>query len=346
MAYLEINHIKKSYSDFELELSLSADQGEIVVVLGPSGSGKSTLLSIIAGLIPPDSGNIVVDGKDITQRAPRERGVGLVFQDFALFPQYNVAGNVAYGLKSRRPRPHSIEIAQKVEQLLARFALSGFGERRISGLSGGERQRVALARALAVSPALMLFDEPLGSLDASLRKELRSELRLLQRELGYTSISVTHDQEDALAVADRVVVMRNGGLVQQGSPEEIYARPRTAFVASFFGDANVLSAADLASACPQLNPITAETLFLIRSESLQVVGGADYVAAHASEAWLIKVQVDQLEYQGRDYLVRAHSLGTVGAAAINFRSTRRLVSGETIQLLLPRDAVVPLVDDR
>lgn len=321
--FLQVEAICKDYEDFSLAMELACGEGEIVVVLGPSGGGKTTFLRIIAGLIAPDSGRILLNGRDITALPPQRRGIGLVFQDFALFPHYDVAGNIAYGLKARRPRPHAQEIQRQVEGLLERFALPGFGSRRIEGLSGGERQRVALARALAVSPGLMLFDEPLGSLDATLRKELRSELRMLQRELGYTSISVTHDQEDALAVADRIVIMRDGRVVQSGTPEEIYTRPATAFVATFFGDANLLP--------------TPEGLRFIRADRVQraAAGG-------------LAVVVTDFEYRGRDYLVKARPTASIDPSAVSiaFRLADRPRLGDTVAVEWSPEALVPVVDDR
>ena len=322
-AFLEIEGVRKEYSDFSLDMSLACGRGDIVVILGPSGGGKTTFLRIIAGLIAADEGRIVLDGKDITDLPPQRRGVGLVFQDFALFPHYDVAGNVAYGLKARRPRPSPQDMAAQVEVLLERFSIPGLGSRRIDGLSGGERQRVALARALAVSPGLMLFDEPLGSLDATLRKELRMELRMLQRELGYTSISVTHDQEDALAVADQIVVMRNGRMVQTGTPEDLYARPRTAFVASFFGDSNLVQGPD--------------GLRFIRAEHVRLAGDG---APHP-----VELTVLDAEYRGRDYLVRGRPRQD-GTMPLCFRMEARPLRGETLRVELPPEAMLPILDDR
>lgn len=333
--FLEITALRKDYEDFSLDMSLSCDRGEIVVILGPSGGGKTTFLRIIAGLIAPDSGRVLLDGRDITDLPPQRRGVGLVFQDFALFPHYDVEGNVAYGLKARHPRPEAQEIRAHAEALLERFALSGFGRRRIEGLSGGERQRVALARALAVSPGLMLFDEPLGSLDATLRKELRGELRMLQRELGYTSISVTHDQEDALAVADRIVVVRDGRVVQSGSPERIYARPETAFVATFFGDANLIPARELGEG---------GGLCFIRAEHV-VPLGTDPSRQDKALGKVLDLVVHDVEYRGRDYLVKGRR-GSEGTSTLCFRMADRPALGTTVPVLLPEDALLTIVDDR
>jgi ABC-type Fe3+/spermidine/putrescine transport system ATPase subunit len=327
MSFLEIESIQKDYPDFSLEMGLSCEQGEIVVILGPSGGGKTTFLRIIAGLIAPDRGRIFLEGKDITGLPPRQRGVGMVFQDFALFPHYDVAGNIAYGPKAHYPRSEPKQLAAQVEKLLERFSLPGFGPRRIQGLSGGERQRVALARALAINPGLMLFDEPLGSLDATLRKELRGELRMLQREMGYTSISVTHDQEDALAVADRIVVVRDGRVVQTGTPEEVYARPKTAFVATFFGDANLIPMPD--------------GLRFIRAEQIALA------SENPSTANLsLDITVSDIEYRGRDYLVKGQSNLGKDPLQLCFRMAHRPRVGDSVRIAFPESSLLPIMDDR
>ena len=339
MPFVEIESLHKDYPDFALEVSLACERGEMVAILGPSGGGKSTLLRTIAGLIRPDRGRIRVDGRDITGLPARQRGVGLVFQDFALFPHYDVAGNIAYGMRAQHPELAAQDRAAQVEALLESFALAGFGGRRIEGLSGGECQRVALARALAVSPALMLFDEPLGSLDATLRKELREELRRLQREHGYTSISVTHDQEDALAIADRVVIMRAGRVVQSGTPETIYARPLSAFVASFFGDANLVSGQDLQA---MLGTPCAAGLYFIRAEQLRPAEGPGPA---------LELAVSDVEYRGRDYLVKGRPVPAGSAPrrpspGICFRMAERPALGDRVRLALPAEPLCPIHDDR
>ena len=337
MPYLEIDSLHKAYPGFSLELSLRCERGAMVAVLGPSGGGKSTLLRLIAGLVAPDRGRILLDGRDITALPARRRGVGLVFQDFALFPHYDVAGNIAYGLRARHPRGDPRARAAQVEALLERFALAGFGERRIDGLSGGESQRVALARALAVSPGLMLFDEPLGGLDAVLRKELREALRRLQREHGYTSISVTHDQEDALAIADHVVVMRQGRVVQTGSPETLYRHPRSAFVASFFGDANLVSGRELEAL---FQTPSRPGLFCVRAEQLRPAGAQTPGRA-------LDLVVSDVEYRGRDYLVKGRPvLESALASTLSFRMDERPVLGERVRVGWPEEPLEAIVDDR
>jgi putative spermidine/putrescine transport system ATP-binding protein len=221
-------------------VSLAVGLGEFVALLGPSGCGKTTLLRLIAGLERPDSGRILLAGRDITPTPTWERNVGLVFQSLALFPHMSVGENIAYGLSLRR-RPEA-EVRRKVAQLLDLLRLPGVEDRAVTTLSGGQKQRVAIARALALDPQLFLLDEPLSALDAQLREALQVELRLLQRELGITTVMVTHDQREAMTMADRVVVLHEGRIQQVGAPMEVYRNPVNAFVASFLGTSNLLPA--------------------------------------------------------------------------------------------------------
>ena len=221
-------------------VDLAVEPGEFLALLGPSGSGKTTLLRIIAGLDFPDSGTVRFDGADMSQRPARERGIGFVFQHYALFRHMTVADNIAFGLsvKRRRDRPSKAAIAARVSELLALVQLPDLGRRYPAQLSGGQRQRVALARALAVDPRVLLLDEPFGALDAKVRQDLRRWLRGVHDASHVTSIFVTHDQEEALDLADRVVVMNAGRIEQIGTPDAIYNRPATAFVCGFIGNAN------------------------------------------------------------------------------------------------------------
>lgn len=209
-------------------------------MLGPSGSGKSTVLRMIAGLETPDSGEILIDGKDMTDTPPWERGLGMVFQQYANFPHMKVGTNVAYGL--RRSRLSKADVQKRVESLLDMVGLRGFQDRRVTQLSGGEQQRVAIARALAPRPTLLLLDEPLSALDEKIRREMQSELRAIQGRTGTTFIYVTHDQEEALTMSDRIAVLNAGRYVQCDTPSEIFQRPRTPFVAEFFRGSNILNA--------------------------------------------------------------------------------------------------------
>jgi putative spermidine/putrescine transport system ATP-binding protein len=220
-------------------LSLTVQTGEFFTFLGPSGSGKSTLLRMVAGLEKPDGGTIRIDGQDVAAIAPWHRNLGMMFQNYAVFPHMNVRLNVGYGLKARRLTQR--EIKRRVDAMLDLVGLVSLGDKNVTLLSGGEQQRVALARALAPEPRMLLLDEPLSALDAKIRISLRQDIRALQRELGITSIFVTHDQEEALSISDRIVVMNEGRVEQVGTSSEIYNYPRTRFVASFVGTLNILS---------------------------------------------------------------------------------------------------------
>jgi sulfate transport system ATP-binding protein len=243
---IEVRDLARRFGDFEAlrGVSLEMKHGELVALLGPSGSGKTTLLRIIAGLEFPDRGSVRFEGEDATERRARDRRVGFVFQHYALFRHLSVFENVAFGLrvKPRAQRPREPELRERVLELLRLVQLEGLAGRLPSELSGGQRQRVALARALAVEPRVLLLDEPFGALDSRVRKELRRWLRRLHDELGLTSVFVTHDQEEALELADRVVVMNHGRIEQVGTPEEIYHEPANAFVYEFLGDVNVFHA--------------------------------------------------------------------------------------------------------
>ncbi|NHZ80632.1 sulfate ABC transporter ATP-binding protein [Massilia sp. CCM 8695] len=240
---IEVSNINKRFGDFVAldNVSLQFPSGELTALLGPSGCGKTTLLRIIAGLEYPDSGRVLLDGEDASDRHVRERQVGFVFQHYALFKHMTVFENVAFGLrvKPRRDRPNEQQIRHKVQQLLELVQLDWLADRHPPQLSGGQRQRIALARALAVEPRVLLLDEPFGALDAKVRKELRRWLRRLHDDLHVTSIFVTHDQEEALEVSDQVVLMNKGRVEQLGSPEQVYNNPASPFVYGFLGNVNL-----------------------------------------------------------------------------------------------------------
>lgn len=240
--YLSVREITKRFGDFTAldNVSLDVDRGEFVCFLGPSGCGKTTLLRAIAGLDLQQSGQIIQDGKDISLLPPAERDFGIVFQSYALFPNLTVAENVGFGLLGKSWS--KVKIEARVQDLLTKVGLDAHSDKYPSQISGGQQQRVALARALANSPGLLLLDEPLSALDAKVRVRLRAELKELQRSLGITTIMVTHDQDEALALADKIVVMSDGKIEQIGTPEQIYAQPASVFVADFVGAMNFLTA--------------------------------------------------------------------------------------------------------
>ena len=240
-SFLELRNLKKSFTSDEYVLqgiSLTIGKGEFITLLGASGCGKTTTLRIIAGLEQPDSGSVWLEGQDVTALEPNRRDVNTVFQNYALFPHMNVAENIGYGLKIRKvPKG---EIKKKVKEMLELVQLEGYEKRKPSELSGGQRQRVAIARALANNPRVLLLDEPLGALDLQLRRAMQLELKRLQKKLGITFIYITHDQEEAINMSDRIVVMNKGRFEQIGTPDEIYDHPRTSYVATFVGNANIL----------------------------------------------------------------------------------------------------------
>jgi iron(III) transport system ATP-binding protein len=241
MTRIRIQNLTRSFGAARAvdDVSLIVEHGELFTLLGPSGCGKTTLLRMVAGFTDVESGSISFDDRRIDHLPAHRRDIGMVFQNYAIFPNHTVAGNVAYGLKARKvPKA---EIGPRVEKALDRVRLSGYGSRSPHQLSGGQLQRVAIARALVIEPAVLLFDEPLSNLDAQLRTEMRVEIRQLQQALGLTAIYVTHDQEEALAISDRIAVLRGGKIEQIDTPERIYRAPQTAFVAEFLGATNILT---------------------------------------------------------------------------------------------------------
>ncbi|NBB48247.1 sulfate ABC transporter ATP-binding protein [Rhizobium sp. CRIBSB] len=241
---IRLDSVVKTFETFRAVhgVSLDIQSGELVALLGPSGSGKTTILRMVAGLEFADDGHIHFGDEDATDIPVRDRGVGFVFQHYALFPHMTVAENIAFGMKVSKVKRSTADIDRRVDELLSLVQLSGLGERFPGQISGGQRQRVALARALAVDPRVLLLDEPFGALDANVRRDLRRWLRAIHDELGITTLFVTHDQEEALDLADRVVILDKGKIVQQGTPEEVCRHPANAFVMRFLGDTNALKA--------------------------------------------------------------------------------------------------------
>jgi len=242
MSDIRLEQLTKTYGDSHAvdAVSLVIEEGEFCALLGPSGCGKSTTLRMVAGFVKPTTGRILIGGEDVTALPPEKRDIGIVFQNYAIFPHMNVAENIAFGLKLRKQSRSDIETA--VTAALEQVGLSGFGDRYQRNLSGGQQQRVALARVLVTKPRILLLDEPLSALDRALREEMKFWIKNLQQELGITTIYVTHDQDEALTMSDRIGVMRAGRIEQTGTPQEIYEDPATLFVTTFIGQSNVLDA--------------------------------------------------------------------------------------------------------
>jgi putative spermidine/putrescine transport system ATP-binding protein len=282
------NHVLK-------KVSLAVAAGEFVTLLGASGSGKSTLLNVIAGLQRVDSGHVLFDGQNVEKRPPRHRKVGVVFQSYALFPHMTVGENVAFPLRaSRRPRREQVAVAEKMLDLVR---LGHLRDREPASLSGGQRQRVALARALAAQPAILLLDEPMAALDKQLREQMQVEIRRIQREVGITTVAVTHDQTEALTMSDRVAIMHDGVFVQVASPEELYRHPATEFVAKFLGEANLMPLLD-GRVLPPGEAARNNGVAVIRPEDLTVLP-----VAAPSMAWSFEGIIRLLTFQGDRYRI-------------------------------------------
>jgi ABC-type Fe3+/spermidine/putrescine transport system ATPase subunit len=338
---LEIQELEVSYGATPVlrRVSLAVAGGEFVALLGPSGCGKTTLLRAVSGFVPVNSGKISVGGRDITREPPDKRGMAMVFQSYALWPHMTTAQNLGYGLKLRRvAKP---EIARRVAEILGMLKLEGLGERNVTQLSGGQRQRVALGRALAVSPELLLLDEPLSNLDARIREEVRHEIKALQHKLGITTIHVTHDREEAMVMADRIAILDAGRIAQLGSPEEVYNRPNSPFVASFMGAGNVLELeAKAADGGIQIQPGPNNDGVFVRNNRL-----AGPVVAHfrseaarlgppdapASDQLLLRGRIVQASYPGGFYRYAV----AVGQNQFMVDDTRKLTVGEAVGVGLP-----------
>ena len=324
---IRVENVSKRFGTFEALHGVSLDiaAGELVALLGPSGSGKTTLLRVIAGLEAADSGRILVEGEDATRASARERNVGFVFQHYALFRHMTIFENVAFGLrvKRRRERPTGAEIAGRVRDLLRLVQLDGLERRLPSQLSGGQRQRVALARALAVEPKVLLLDEPFGALDAKVRRELRRWLRRLHDEIHLTSVFVTHDQEEALEVADRVVLVNQGRIEQAGAPGDVYDNPATPFVYQFLGNVNLFQG----TVNGGIANVAGRRLAAPEHGDVANALATAYVRPHE-----IDVAVQPAEASVRARVDHAVALGSVVRLELSRRD-----NGEIVEVELPRD---------
>ncbi len=347
--YLCVRNLVKKFGTFTAlnDVSLDVMAGEFVCFLGPSGCGKTTLLRSIAGLDPQTSGTIEQGGRDVSTLPPSARDFGIVFQSYALFPNLTVAANVGYGLTSRGQA--RAETAARVTDLLKLVGLGDQGAKYPGQLSGGQQQRVALARALATSPGLLLLDEPLSALDARVRVRLRQEIKELQRRVGVTTIMVTHDQEEALTMADRIVVMNHGVIEQIGTPTEIYRNPTSAFVADFIGAMTFLSAEAVDATHVQVGPMVFETVpYAVRPGSAVKVGiRPEEVRVRnlpADAANRIDTRIDDLEFLGAFARARlspivAPELNLLADFSVNAMRDLALVSGQPLTVALPPEAL-------
>jgi iron(III) transport system ATP-binding protein len=346
--YLRIDRVSKNFGSFQALKNISLDifEGEFVCFLGPSGCGKTTLLRAIAGLDIQSSGRIEQGDRDISALPPAQRDFGIVFQSYALFPNLTVSDNVGYGLRNTGMR--KADIQERIQALLAMVGLKGQEKKFPTQLSGGQQQRVALARAIAMSPGLLLLDEPLSALDARVRLHLRGELKQLQRRLGVTTIMVTHDQEEALAIADRIVVMNDGNIEQVGTPEEIYRNPASPFVAGFVGHMNSLPAEQISGGrlrigsvdlavenCPNL-PAGSRVNVCLRPEDVQVR------AIRIGQANSLQVRIEAVEFLGS--FCRAELSATHDAAirfkadfSVNAMRDLALGRGSEVAVALPKE---------
>jgi len=362
---LEIHAVKRAFDDIPVlrGVDLTITEGEIVCLLGPSGCGKTTLLRIIAGLETADSGDILLDNQNIQSVPTHQRGFGLMFQDFALFPHMNVAANVAFGLRMQN-LPTS-EQSLRVKQMLDLVGLSDFDNRDVTHLSGGERQRVALARSLAPNPRLLMLDEPLGSLDASLREDLIVELRTIIKQLHLTAIYVTHDQHEAFAIADRIAVMNAGHTEQFTAPIDLYQRPATAFVAHFLGLDNILPVLDQHNnqATTSIGTFTVTTpakTLLLHTDFLSIMPNDTdaVIKSHSPSLYtergqggevptppIVSATLVQSVFQGDSYhLTLHHASGTV--LSVKYSASRLPAPniGDTLAIQIAPNAIIPLAD--
>jgi len=355
MAYLTLSNISKQFADTYAvqDFNLDIDKGEFVSFLGPSGCGKTTTLRMVAGFEIPTAGKIILDGADITNKAPNQRHVGMVFQSYALFPNMTVSQNIGFGLRVRKA--NESEIKDRVKEMVSLVNLEKHADKYPFQLSGGQQQRVSLARALAIRPNVLLLDEPLSALDAKIRVSLRAEIRSIQKRLGITAIFVTHDQEEALSISDRIVVMYDGNVEQVGTPFEIYNFPRTPFVANFVGSLNT-AAAEVVD--PEKGLLNMDGVQLVSAAKMDGLRKGDKVriairperfsfASEGKKANVVDCRIENITFLGS--VVRVHIL--IGNSrftmdTFNYPSLELPRIGATDQVTCSREAVLVLEEVR
>ncbi|KYN90320.1 ABC transporter ATP-binding protein [Vibrio cidicii] len=337
MSYVTANQLTKYFADNKVfkNIQFQIEQGEFVTLLGPSGCGKSTLLRSLAGLESLDDGEIWVNGENISQQTPQQRGIGMVFQSYALFPNLTVAGNIAFGLKMQKMPADAIQ--REVAKVIELVELNGKEQHYPHQLSGGQRQRVALARALVVKPRILLLDEPLSALDAKIRKHLRQQIRDIQKEMNLTTIFVTHDQEEAMILSDRIFLMNKGEIVQAGTPEAIYTHPVNEFVAGFMGHYNLVDA----SQAKRLFNLDTEWKVAIRPESIYVREPGRHYGQHISAPQTGVIKSHQLLGNVIRYQVNVNQC-ELTVDLLNRSSERLLASGSQLELLFNLNEIQPV----
>ena len=349
MASVEVRNLSRSFGIHKAldDVSVRFDDGGFYALLGPSGSGKTTLLRMIAGFDFPNSGRIEMDGESVERVPLEKRQIGMMFQNYALFPNMTVTDNVAFGLEVRGlPKP---EIQDRVKAALELVQLGTLGERKPHQLSGGQRQRVALARAFVINPRVLLLDEPLGALDKALRVDMQAELKRIQREIGITTIFVTHDQEEALTMADRIGILKDGRLVEEGEPEEIYNRPQTLFAATFLGDANILSGTWTGKAMVMADGTTIEISgagnrkpgeamqCAIRPERMQLAPGTAASSGNALTGRVIRKM-----FSGVSSTFHVETIGREIRIVVPNSTDTRLIDGDPVTVTWPADSTFPV----
>lgn len=351
MSYVRLDNVTKRYGDIYAarDISLAIEEGEFFCLVGPSGSGKTTMLRLIAGFVRPTAGSIYIAGRRMEDRPPYKRDIGIVFQNYALFPHMSVRENIAFGLKIRHLEEHAIE--ERISQMLDLVRLPGFEERRPDELSGGQQQRVALVRALVTGPRVLLLDEPLGALDKKLRTQMQVELKQIQREVGITTIFVTHDQEEALSLSDRIGVIDKGEIVQLGSPSEVYERPTNTFVADFLGQSNFFEG-EISELLPREVIVTTQSGTALRALSKPglSVGQQVTLAVRPEKIRLTpdEVLADNLlngtiahvTYLGNStsYIVDSHSEGSMIVSEQNVLAASAFSTGKDVVMTWDKDS--------